>query len=93
MSKIKLSKAINWDGKEHSELTLELEALTGADLVAAEREFGARNPGFVGVPSLQVGYQAGVAAKALKRPVEDVLRLSAKDFLRCVEAVGGFLNA
>ena len=92
MSKIKLSKPVTWDGKEQTELDLGLDKLSGDALCSAEDEFLATRRGFTGVMSLQLSYLAIVAAKALKRPVEDVRALPAKDFVKVVDAVSDFLN-
>ncbi len=91
MTKIKLSKPVQWDGKDLSEISLDLDSLTGNDLVAAEKEFLALNPDFVGVPSLNVEYQLCLAARALKRPVDDIKALPLKDCQRLIGALSDFL--
>ncbi|MCB2186941.1 MAG: phage tail assembly protein [Deltaproteobacteria bacterium] len=91
MSTITLSKPVAWGGEPTREVEMNLEGLTGHDLVAAEREFQAVNPGFAGVASLQVEYAMCLAARAVKRPVDDIKALPAGDVLRLTGAVNVFL--
>ncbi len=90
MAEIELSKPVEWNG-ESRRLELELEGLTGRDLVRAESEFLADNPGFVGVPSLQVDYQLRLAARALGRSGEQVRALPLRDCMAIASEVQAFL--
>ena len=90
--KVKLSRPCKMGDKEITALDLDLEGLTGEDLVKAEREFLASNAGFVGVPSLQTEYQINLAARAAKVPAEDIRSLPAKDNLALVAEVNRFLT-
>jgi|Deesub1362A_J573_1020465.scaffolds.fasta_scaffold00715_14 hypothetical protein len=85
-----LSKPVEWNGNSEK-LELNLEGLTGSDLVQAEGEFLERHPGFVGVPSLQAEYQLCLAARALGRPSGDLKALPIRDCLNIVMAVQSFL--
>ncbi len=87
---ITLQKPFVKDGKTIEKLTLNLESLTGHDLVKAEkvaRTFGeeAANPLFT-----QTGL-AVVAAQVSGFAVDDILELSAPDFLLVTNTVGNFL--
>jgi len=85
-----LSKPVEWNG-DSERLELDLDGLTGRDLVQAESEFLASNPGFVGVPSLQAEYQLCLAARALGRPTGDLKALPIRDCLALTMAVQNFL--
>lgn len=76
---IKLSKPINVDGKEITEINLDLDSLTGRDLISAEAEsrlIAGPSP----VAELSKPYAAVVAAKAAKLHSDTILDLSARDF-------------
>ena len=92
LTTIELSKPVKWGDKEVSALSLDLEGLSGNDMVNAEKEFLALNPGFVGVSSLTTEYALCVAARLVKRPVEDIKELPAKDCLRITSVIDGFLS-
>jgi hypothetical protein len=92
LTKVRLSKPVNWDGQEITELGLDLESLTGEDLVAAEREFQALNPGFIGVASLTTCYSMCLAARLVKRPVDDINKLPIKDCLQISREIDAFLS-
>lgn len=92
MIPIKLVQPIDFEGECITEIQLDLESLTGADLISAEREAS---------PSVQVNlakeltkeYQVLVAARASKRPKELFLKLGAKDFTRITLTVQNFFVA
>jgi hypothetical protein len=74
MITVKLSAPVVWDEKKHDHLDLNFEKLTGRDLIEAESARDAIN-----AAGSQVGYGLCLAAKALKRPVDDLLDLPARD--------------
>lgn len=87
---ITLKKPFTKNGKTIEKLTLNLETITGHDLIKAEkvtRTFGeeAVNPLFT-----QTGL-AVVAAQVSGLAVDDILDLSAPDFLLVTNMVGNFL--
>lgn len=92
MIPIKLYRPIDFEGERITEIKLDLEGLTGADLISVEREAS---------PAVQVNvakeltkeYQILVAARASKRPKELFLQLSAKDFTRVTLVVQNFFVA
>lgn len=86
---ITLSKEVTFEGQEYSELQLDLEALTGRDLVSAEAEAFS----MTGRPAtdLDKTYQACVAARAAKVLSDMILSLSAKDFAKITSMVQTFL--
>ena len=81
-NKFDLVRPINFEGQDYTELTLDFEGLTGADLEKAEMQFTAENPqnGIVMVKEMSKGFAAIVAAKAAKVPVELIRKLSAPDY-------------
>jgi hypothetical protein len=87
---ITLSKAIQKDGQEIQKLTLDLDKLRGADIVRAERE--ARMRGDLSPnPVFSTEGLAIVAAKASGMIPEDIMDLSAPDFLLVTNTVNNFL--
>jgi hypothetical protein len=90
MERIVFAKPHIYDGKEYPEIELDLEALTGQDLISASnqtRALGDNSP----VPELSKTYLALVAAKAGKVPVDLILSLPAKDFTTVTMTVQNFL--
>lgn len=90
--KLDTPMALGKADKPTDTLALDLESLTGADLVAAEREFMAARPGFVGVPGLCLEYQMCLAARALHCPVDDVKALPLRVCSQVLNAVDRFLS-
>lgn len=88
-NKIVFSNPVEFEGKKYTDLTIDLDSLTGNDLLAVEREvraMGDKNP----VPELSKQYLAAVGARAAKVPVEMVLSLPAKYFSKITLLVQGF---
>jgi len=88
--KITLSKPFSYEGKEYEDLTLDIESMTGEDLEAAERLIKAAGDAPV-VPELSKAYQAILAARAAKVPVEMIRALPARDYSKVTMAIGNFL--
>jgi len=88
--KIKLNKPITINGVEMKEIELDFDKLTGADLISASRESGLLGDNAL-VPELSKQYLAVVAAKASGFNVDDIMKLSAKDFTAITLAVQNFL--
>lgn len=91
---IKLSKSIQFEGKEYKELVLDLDSLTGNDIELAESQFIAQNPQIAAqtpMKELSKGFQAIVAAKAAKVPVELIKSLSGPDYTKTTTKVQTFL--
>ncbi|MCF0247947.1 MAG: phage tail assembly protein [Synergistes sp.] len=86
---IELSKEIEFEGKKYSALDLNLDSLTGKDVVNAESEAAA----IMGRPAVDLDkiYQACVAARAAGVSVELLQALPARDFCKVTMAVQGFL--
>ena len=89
---IKLKKEYTFSGKRVTEITLNLEELSGNDLMAAEREYKTRNKG-VTVKELEDGWALAVAAKASGFKYGDLLKLRGTDYLTLLNKTKGFLNA
>ena len=89
MSVLKLRKPIKIDGNEVTELTYDLEGLTGADLddavMALKR---AKVP--LATVELDPSYHAAVFAQAAGVDMADLRRLSARDYKEATVAVRNF---
>lgn len=91
---IKFAKPIEFEGKTYNELTLDLDSITGNDLEMAEHQFIAQNPEIAAqtpLKELSKGFQAIVAAKAAKVPVELIKALPAREYSRITMKVQTFL--
>lgn len=76
---IHLTKSMAFKGVEVSELALDFEALTGADLVAAEievRVMGDNTP----VIAASMRYPAAMVVRMIGCPADDVIAMPAADF-------------
>ena len=87
---MKLSKPVEFEGEKITELRVDLEGLTGADLEAAEREWQASGGGGA-MAEVSKAYLLCVAARATGKRVELLRRLSAKDYSRLTVTVQNFL--
>ena len=88
--KINLKKPVTFESKEYTEVNAEFDNLTGQDLIDATNEARARGDQSVLV-ELSKLYQAIVAAKAAKVPVDMVIGLGGKDFVAITKAAQSFL--
>lgn len=87
---IKLSKPFIFEGKEYTELNLDLDSLNGNDMLSAEKEakvIAGPSP----VPELSKPFLAVIAAKAAKVPVDMIMALPGKDFSKVTIEVQDFL--
>ena len=89
--KITLKKAITFEGKEITEIDMDLDSLTGEDMAQAEREYFASGGHPVAPLSISNGYCAALAARAANLPVEAIRALSLKDCNRVIFATQSFL--
>ena len=89
---IQLTKPINFHGKNLKELELDLEGLTGNDLINAEKQAIA-DENLPMVTDFSRAYLAAIAAQALKMPVEVLRNLPVKEFTKIVNEVQRFLLA
>ncbi len=87
--KITLTKPLKYRDAELDTLDLELDSLTGQDLLDVEDALRLSGQA---VNMYSQGYFAAIAAKALHIPGEVLRTLPLKDFLRLVNAVIFFLN-
>ena len=86
----KFRKPYSFDGDSFEKIDLDLDALTGDDMLTAEREFTAAG-GFGAMMETSKGYLAILAAKAAKVPAEFINGLPAKEFSKITLAVQTFL--
>ena len=89
--KIKLKKPIRHQGQEVSEIDLDLDALTGDDLIAVEDQIFKTGGNPLQNTDLSRVYHITVAARALHMPVETLRGMCARDFARVVNEVRNFL--
>lgn len=91
---IKFKKPYNFEGKEYSEIDLNLDALTGTNIEEAEMQFTTQNPTVaVQTPlkEMSKGFQCVIAAKSSKQPVEFFKGLPARDYVKVTQRVQTFL--
>lgn len=88
--KIVLNKPFTYEGKEYKELVVDLDSLTGNDVIALEKEArasGDRTP----VLEFSKSYLAALAARLWGVPTEVVLGLSYRDFAALTMTLQDFL--
>lgn len=87
-----LLRPIVFEEQEITELKLDFDSLSGADLIQAER-LAARIPGYSDsfVKPTNTLYQVCVAAQAAKVVPELITSLKAKDFARVTMSAANFL--
>lgn len=88
--KIVLSKPIEFNGVSHNELDLELEKLTGNDLIEAEELLRSRGI-TTGAGDYSRNYLLAVASRALNIAPDALRGLNAKDFTRLINETLIFL--
>ena len=89
--KIQLKKPITHKGYEIKALDLELDTLTGNDLIDVEEQIlKTGNP--IQSTDFSRVYLITVAARALRMPVEILKQMCARDFARVVNEVRNFLT-
>ena len=91
VEKIKLLKPVKINGKEVTELTYDIDAVTADDMVNAEAELNTANMSngktSSALPETSPAYQFYYAARAIIAcnpdiDIEDLKRVSAKDFIK-----------
>lgn len=88
---IKLSKEFEYEGKTYKTLNLDMDKLTGKDILAVESEAVAMAGG--PVTDFSKTYQAVLAAKAAGVAPDMIIALPAKDFLTVTLEASAFLLA
>lgn len=86
--RIQLQKPINYEGEEITELQLDLDGLTGKDMIDAQKEIQSMDSP---VQEFNKELLAVIAAKACGRPSDLMPLLGIKDFSRITVEVQGFL--
>lgn len=86
---VKLSKEVEFEGVKYATLDIDLDALTGRDLINAESEAYAQ----LGRPATDLDkvYHACVAARAAHVPSDLFFTIPAKDFASIARGVQNFL--
>lgn len=91
---IDLKRPVQFDGQTITSIVLDFEGLTGVDIEQAEAQFTAENPqnaATTPVKEMSKGFQAIVAAKAAKKPVELIRQLAAPDYSKVTAQTMVFL--
>lgn len=88
--KITLSKKYKISGNETAEIELDLESLTGTQLLACEKEFKTKNKDSF-FKEGEDGYALVVASKASNVRYHEFLDFKAIDFLKVVNSTKTFL--
>ena len=89
--KIELTKPIRYKDTDIQTLDLELDDLTGRDLIDAEETLKARGKN-VAAWEFSRSYLLSVAAKSAHLPAEVLEGLNAADFTRMILETGAFLG-
>lgn len=88
---INLAKSITFNGTEYKALDLNLDNLTGQDLINAEDSLRAKGIMTNGAADFSRNYLLAVCAQALKIAPEALKELNAKDFTRLMNETLIFL--
>jgi hypothetical protein len=92
MRTIEFRKPFTFEGKEYNNIVLDLDSLTGRDLIKAEAESRViAGPSPSPMTEFSKPYNAVVAAKAAKVPVDMILDLPAREFTSVTVTVQDFL--
>lgn len=85
-----LSKPVEFEGKTYTELDVNLDGMTGDDIIKAERE--CLTSGIpMGVAETSKGFLMSLAARSAKVPVEMIYALPIKDVTKITMEVQSFL--
>ena len=87
--KIEFSRAVNYKDSELSAVEMDLESLTGNDLIAVEENFRRKYPNGQLWGTAYAGY---IAAKSAHVPAEVILNLPVNDYFKIVNAVWDFFG-
>ena len=90
--KIQLKKAIMHKGQELSELDVDLDRLTGNDLIDVEEQAMRTGNNAFSATDFSRVYLIAVAARAARIPVEVLRMMNAHDFNKVVTEVRNFLT-
>ena len=88
---VKLTKNYTVSGKNISEIKLELEEMTTLTLIEAERDYFSRNKNSF-IKELEYGWYLTVASISSGLKYGDFLKFSARDCVKIVNVVRGFLQ-
>lgn len=89
MEVLKLKKPVMIDGENKTEITYDLDSLTGADVELVYNQLKKKGIA-VGAIEIDTSYHMAIFAQAAGIDYEDVKRMSAKDCKNAVVAVRAF---
>lgn len=89
VNKVVLKKSFEFEGQTHTEIVLDLDSLTGQDMIDAEAEARASGDRAIMLETSKT-YHVIVAAKAGKVPAELLKKLPAKEFTKITALVQSF---
>lgn len=94
MKKIELHKPVEFDGETFTEISLDLDGLTGEDMLSVDRQYSSLSFENATTLSKELSkeYQLLTASRAAKMPVEFFYKLSARDFTRVTIRVRDFFT-
>ena len=87
---IKLSRPVNYRDSQIDSIDMDMDSLTGNDLILAEENLKRSHPD---APLWGTYHTAYIAAKASHIPAEVILSLSAKDFMNVITNVLTFFGS
>ena len=86
---VKLSEEYSLGSKKYKEINLDLEGMSGLTLIEAEREYYTNSM----IKELEYGWYLTVASESSGIKYGDFLKLNARDCVKIVNAVRGFLQS
>uniref|UniRef100_A8GLL4 Phage tail assembly protein n=1 Tax=Serratia proteamaculans (strain 568) TaxID=399741 RepID=A8GLL4_SERP5 len=87
---IVFKKPFKFEGNEYNKLDIDLDAMTGKDITDELNILS--NTGHISASApLDVTFQAHLAARAAKQPVELIMALPAPEFMHICQRVQNFL--
>lgn len=87
--KIELTKPLQYKGEGITELDIDLENMTGNDLILAEENYRKASPNG---QTFSTPHMLYIAAKSCHVPAETLRTLNVKDFMRVIMAVMSFFG-
>lgn len=90
--KYEFKKPYEFEDVTYIELDYDLDALTGADISAAKRQWAAAG-NFSPLPTTDADFCVYILAKVTKKPIEFFTEMPARDYCGITQQVSNFLMA
>jgi hypothetical protein len=91
-SVVTLKKPVNFEGNEVTEISMDLESLTGRDISSIKSEWAMAGK-FSPVPAADIDFCILAACRASGQPAELFDLLGSKDYMRVSQEVSNFFNS